>query len=406
MPSPDVAPDQLSGTIIKAWDTLTEVGQTSMTTLAVSVSVLLVLIVFERWIPAIPGGLVAVVGAIVVSSAFDLQAHGVAILGPVPGGLPSVELPEGVGWSEVRAIVPVAVSMFLVIIAQSAATSRAYAVRYRERFVENTDIVGLSAANIAAGLTGTFVVNGSPTKTEMVDEAHSHTQVAQLTTAVTVALVLLFLTGPLRYLPEAVLSAVVFYIGVKLVDVRGLRRIRALRRDEFRIAVATAITVVGVGVEQGIILAVVLSILVHLRRHYDVHDAVLTWSTGGDPVASAPTPGTVSEPGLVVYRFGVGVFFANASRLIDEATALVDVTDPPRWFVLDAEAMDDVDFTGGQTLAELAAQVKGRGVTFAVAAANDQVRGELDRFGVTAAIGEGHVFNTVEEARAAFRSSG
>ena len=109
--------------------------------------------------------------------------------------------------------------MFLVILAQSAATSRAYAVKYQERFVENDDLVGLSAANLAAGFSGTFVVNGSPTKTEMVDEAKSHTQVAQLTTAVVVAIVLLFLTKPLQYLPNAVLAAVVFLIGLKLVEV-------------------------------------------------------------------------------------------------------------------------------------------------------------------------------------------
>ena len=135
-----------------------------------------------------------------------------------------------------------AVSMFLVILAQSAATSRAYAVKYHERFVENNDLVGLGIANLAAGLSGTFVVNGSPTKTQMVDEAKSRTQVAQLTTAAVVAIVLLFLTKPLQYMPNAVLSAVVFLIGLKLVDIaehaRDLataqRRVRGRRRHRRR----------------------------------------------------------------------------------------------------------------------------------------------------------------------------
>src|SRR5262249_1603270 len=177
------------GTVIRFWDTLKEVGQTSGATLAVSLAVLATLIVFGRWIQAIPGGLVVVVGAIAVSWIFDLGSHGVATLGPVPSGLPPIGFPQGVTWSDTRGLLATAVSMFLVILAQSAATSRAYAVKYQERFVENDDLVGLTAANLAAGLSSAFVVNGSPTKTEMADEAKSHTQVAQLTTAVVVAVV-------------------------------------------------------------------------------------------------------------------------------------------------------------------------------------------------------------------------
>ena len=253
VPAPDVSADHVAGTLIKLWDTLGEIGQTSLATLAVSVAVLLTLVVFERWIKAIPGGLVAVVGAIIVSSVFDLKSHGVSTLGPVPSGLPHVGLPSGVSWNNVTALIGTSVSLVLVILAQSAATSRAYAVKYKDHFVENNDLVGLSAANLAAGLSSTFVVNGSPTKTEMVDEAKSHSQVAQLTTAVSVAVVLLFLTKPLQYLPNAVLSAVVFLIGIKLIDIRNMREIWRLRRDEFAIATATAIVVVCVGVEQGII---------------------------------------------------------------------------------------------------------------------------------------------------------
>ena len=198
------------------------------------------------------------------------------MLGSVPSGLPSIGLPSGVGWSEVVPLLATSASMVLVILAQSAATSRAYAIKYQDRFVENNDLVGLSVANVAAGLSGTFPVNGSPTKTEMADEAHSKTQVAMLTMAVTVGIVLLFLTKPLQYMPNAVLSAVVFLIGVKLVKIGGMNEIRRLRMDEFVIASVTAVVVVVVGVEQGIILAIVLSLLDHVRRHYDAPDAVIT----------------------------------------------------------------------------------------------------------------------------------
>ncbi|MET0476702.1 MAG: SulP family inorganic anion transporter [Actinomycetota bacterium] len=394
-----------SNDLIEFFKTLGHIGQASWSTALVSASVLAVLIVFERWIKAIPGGLVAVVGAIVASWALDLQTHGVSILGPVPSGLPSIGLPSGVSWHDAAQLLAAAVSMFLVILAQSAATSRAYAVKYNERFTENTDLVGLGLANLTAGLSGTFVVNGSPTKTEMVDEAKSHTQVAQLTTAVMVAIVLLFLTKPLQYLPNAVLSSVVFLIGVKLIAVRGMRAIYSLRPDEFWVALVTAIVVVVLGVEQGILLAIVLSLIVHVKRHFTPHDAVVRFDEHGHVRLAEPTPGTVTEPGLVIYRFPVGIFYANAVRLSEDAMRLVNVPDPPRWFVLHAEAIDDIDYTGAQTLLELADHLHQRGIVLAVAEASDDLRRELDRFGLTDKIGPDRYLDSLQDAREAFRNS-
>jgi high affinity sulfate transporter 1 len=404
VPAPHVTLGRTSGTLVKLWDTLKEVGQTSGATLAVSLTVIAILVVFGRWITAIPGGLVAVIGMIAASWIFDFQSHGVSTLGPVPSGLPHIGFPKGVSWSDAGGLLATSASMFLVILAQSAATSRAYAVRYRERFVEDDDLLGLSAANLAAGFSSTFAVNGSPTKTEMADEAHSHTQVAQLTTAAVVAIVLLFLTKPLQYLPNAVLAAVVFVIGIKLVDVAHMREIWGLRRDEFWVAATTTAVVVVVGVEQGIVLAVVLSLILHVRRHYAPHDTVVGWDAHGRVTMQPPIPGTVSEDGLVIYRFGVGLFYANAQRLSDEAIALVDIPDPPRWFVLQADAIDDVDYTGGKTLAELAEALTGRGITLAIAGASTQLRAELDRLGVTAQISSEHYFDGIEAARDAFRA--
>ncbi|HKE99796.1 MAG TPA: SulP family inorganic anion transporter [Actinomycetes bacterium] len=394
-----------SGNLIEFFKTLGHIGQASWQTVLVSACVLALLVVFERWVKTIPGGLVAVVGAIVASWALDLQAHHVSTLGPVPGGLPSIGLPSGLTYEDAVQLLPTAISMFLVVLAQSAATSRAYAVKYNERFQENTDLVGLGLANITAGLSGTFVVNGSPTKTEMVDEADSHTQVAQLTTAVVVALVLLFLTRPLQYMPNAVLSSVVFLIGVKLIAVRGMRAIYGLRRDEFWVALVTALVVIGLGVEQGIILAIVLSLLVHVKRHYAPHDAVVRWDEQGQRTLAEPVPGAVTEPGLIIYRFAVGIFYANAERLSEEVMSLVNVPDPPRWFVLHAEAIDDVDYTGAQTLLELAGQLQERGIIVAVAEASADVRRQLDRFGLTDKLGPDRYFDSLHATRDAFHNA-
>jgi sulfate permease, SulP family len=396
----------VSSTLIKFGETLGHVNEVSWETALVSAATLVVLVGFARWLKVVPGGLVAVVGMIALSWIFDFAAHDISVLGTVPSGLPHVGFPKGVTLEEAGRLMATAVSMFIVILAQSAATSRAYAVKYSESFEENTDLVGLGVANIAAGFTGTFVVNGSPTKTEIVDEAKSHTQVAQLTTAVVVAIVLLFLTVPLQYLPNCVLSSVVFLIGVKLVDVKGMREIYRLRQDEFWVALATAVVVVTIGVEEGVILAILLSLVLHVRRHYQTTDFVLARNAKGQFMTVAPEPGTSTEPGLVVYRFGGGIFYANAERLSDEMLGLVEGDQPPRWFVLDAAAIDDIDFTGGKTLAELADHFREHNIVLAFCEVDDRVRRQLDLFDVTSKIGPDHIYDTVADAVDAFHAAG
>jgi SulP family sulfate permease len=285
-------------TVAVLFSTLGNLDQTSMTTLAVSISVIVVILGFKFITKAIPGALVAVVGSIIVSWAFDLESHGVAVLGTVPSGLPSFGLPD-VSWSDIVSVLGVSASIFIVVLAQSAATSRAYAAKYDDAFSEDVDLIGLSGANVAAGLTGTFVVNGSPTKTQMVDGAGGTSQIAQLTTGAVVVIVLLFLTVPLQYLPSAVLASVVFIIGIELVDIAGMRKVLTARLDEFVVAAVTALAVVVVGVEQAIILAIVLSIVDHLRRSYRPPTAVLVESDGHVHAAAArsttPTPTTSSR---------------------------------------------------------------------------------------------------------------
>src|SRR5210317_305976 len=245
------------GTLEKIWNDIQQIEQVNLYALVTALAVLVVIVGSKKLSKKIPGALIAVIGAIAASWAFKLGDH-VHVLGAVPSGLPHIGLPEVKwSWELIGKLLPTAFAMFVVILAQSAATSRAYAARYNERFNENTDLAGLALANIGAGLSGTFVVNGSPTKTQMVDSAGGRSQLSLIITSVIVLLVLLFLTGPLAYMPEAVLSAVVFLIGVDLIDIQGLRRVFAQRQSEFWVALITALTVVLVGVEQGIILAIV-----------------------------------------------------------------------------------------------------------------------------------------------------
>jgi len=392
------------GPIEQIVNTFRDWGDFSRPTLAVSVAVLLVIVVGGRLLAKLPWALIAVVGAIVASAALDLSAHGVATLGTIPSGLPHFGLPH-VPASDLDDLAGTAVSIFVVVLAQSAATSRAYAAKYGDPFDENVDLVGLGAANLAAGLSGTFVVNGSPTKTEMVDSAGGRSQLAQVTTAAIVLVVLLFLTKPLSYMPDAVLAAVVFLIGVRLVDIRGMRLIRHRRPVEFWVALTTAAIVVFWGVEQGIILAIVLSIIAHLRHSYRPHDRVMVMTPAGLP-APAPLDGRAQlTPGLVVYRFGASVYYANASRLAAEISNLAEGADPPLvWLCLDALAIADIDFTASAVLQRLQSDLAKRDVALVLCNVHDEVRAELDRDGLTAQIGVEHIFSDVEAVVSAFRA--
>ena len=371
---------------------------------AVSAGVI-VIVLAARWVDRrIPGLLIAVIAAIIVSRTADLARRGVAVLGPVPRGLPHLQLPA-LGWHDAAGLLGAAASMFVVILAQSAATSRAYAAKYEEAFSEDTDLVGLGAANVAAAFSGTFVVNGSPTKTQIVDSAGGRSQLAQLTTAAVVLIVLLLLTGPLAYLPDAALAAVVFLIAIELIDVRGMRRILACRRHEFAIALLTTAAVVVLGVEEGIVLAVVASIVDHLRHSYHPINSVLVKSPAGHWQPAPVLPGARTEEGLVVYRFGTSLYYANAPRLIDDVMDLSAQGSPLRWIVLDGAAIGDVDYTAAAVLTRVIEHFRKRHIRIAFSAVFGPVREQLDRYGISAALGPGSYYDTPGEALEAFHTA-
>jgi high affinity sulfate transporter 1 len=383
-------------------------SETNLTTLCMALGVLAILVGFEVFAPRFPGALLAVIGMTAASAWLHWSQHGVGIVGEVPSGLPRLGLPD-VGWKDVSAVLPIALSCFIVILAQSAATSRAYAQRYRDLFNQNVDLVGLALANVAAGCSSTFVVNGSPTKTAMVDTGGGRSQVSHLTTAATVLLVLLFLTKPLSYLPNVVLTAIVFLIGVKLVDRRGLAELYQKTPREFALAAITAATVVLVGVEQGILLAVILSLLQHVRRSYQPHTAVILRDATDHWRMEEPVPGKMLEPGLVMFWFGSDLFYANAGSFAAKARQLVDESPSPvRWLVIDAGAITGIDFSGASALAELQEDLAKKGVVLALARLNPIAGGEaeqrLKRLGLIKLIGPDRIFSSRSACVEAYRT--
>src|SRR5262249_16239664 len=373
--------------------TFRRLPEMKLSSMLIALAVLATIVGSERLAPRFPGALLAVMGMIVGRAIFHWGAHGIELIGVVPGGLPRLSLPD-VTWSDAKSVVPLAVSCFIVILAQSAATSQAYAMRYRDRYSENVDLVGLSLANALAGCSSTFVVNGSPTKTALLDDAGGRSQVSHLTTAVVVLMVLLFFTRPLSFLPEAVLAAIVFIIGVKLVDYRGLRDIYRKKPKEFVVALAAAATVVLIGVREGIIVAVVLSLLDHVRRSYRPRMGVVLGGLPDHWRIETAVPGKMIEPGLVLFWFGSDLFYANAARFAETALRLVNESPSPvRWLVIDASAITGIDYTAGRALMDLQKDLAKANVVLAMARVQPGFHLSLEHMGLIKLIGTAGLFD-------------
>jgi sulfate permease, SulP family len=390
-------------TLAQGWEISHELPKSNLPTLALSMLVAGSILLGRRVVPRVPFSLFAVLGTIAASAAFHFADQGIAVIGPVPGGLPALGLPE-VSWMEALTLLPVAASCFVMIIAQSAATSRAFAQQYHERVDGDADILGLSAANAAAAASGAFVVNGSPTQTAMADRAGARSQIAQLVFAGVVLLVLLFLTGPLQYLPRCVLASIVFTIAAGMIDVAGLLAIRRASPGEFYLAIGTAVSVVAIGVEQGILLAIALSLFRHVRQSYSPHTTMLVPNASGRWAPVSAVPGQETEPGLIVYRFNSDLFYANANRFIDEVHGLVEHAPTPiRCFIVDAGTITDIDYSAAQSIRDLLDDLSRRSVRVVFARVSPYLRSDMDRHRITEAVGEARVFTTLHEAIAVAR---
>jgi sulfate permease, SulP family len=375
---------QGDGTLRRFWSTVQQWPSAHAADAAIGIGVIALILLVRKWAPRFPVALLAVLAALGLSWWLDLPHHGVAVVGALQGGLPGFTWPAlQADWGRIGQLAPAAVAMSIVILAQSAATSRAYAWKYDEPFDEDADLVGLGLANLGAALTGTFVVNGSPTKTEMVDAAGGRSQLAHLAMSVVVLLVLLFFTAPIAWLPEAALSGVVFVIGIDLVHLRDLRSIHAVRPSEFWVAVITAVAVLVLGVEHAIMLAMLLSLIDHTRRGYRPHNTVLARGEHGQakplPVASARE----YAPGLMIYRFNHAMYYANVEALAHEVNALLAAARPPlRWFVLDMDAVDDVDYSAAAALTALRKTTEQAHVQLKFLRLSPSVADELRRYGL------------------------
>ncbi len=374
-------------------------------TAGISAGMVLLLVAGRRFLPRLPVPMLAVIGSVIASRTLYLDTQGVATIGPVAGGLPDFHIPL-IGWNRTLALLPVAASCVFVIIAQSIATSRSFAGMFHEKIDANADILGLSAANLAAAVSGAFTVNGSPTQTAMAMRSGARSQLAQVTFAVVALGVLLFLTGPLEYLPRCVLAAIVFLVAIDMIDVRTVRAIRTESPGEFRLALVTAAAVVGIGVQQGIFLAIALSLFRHVRHSYEPHTMLLHEDPGMHAIEAGPVvPGQETAPGLVAYRFSADLFYANSARFSDDIMTLVDhAPDPVRCIVIDASAMTDIDYSAAAVVRDLLHGLEERGLSVYFGRVSSYLLADMKRHRITTVVPPGNIYPTLHRALDAARA--
>ena len=378
---------------------LSELSTTSAATVAVSALSLIVLLALRRFVPRVPGPLVVVIGGIAASALLSLESHGVATVGEIPAGLPQLSVPETI-LQDVLALLPRAGGIFAVGFADGVLTARSFAGRRGQYVSANQELVALGAANAAAGLTQAFPVGASGSRTAVNDQMGGRTQLVGLFSAITIAVVLLFLTAPVALLPKACLGAVIVVAAIGLISHADWRGLAQVGRSQVLIAAVTMAGVLAVGVLKALVVAVALSILDIVVRSAKPHDAVLGWVERLGRYGDASLhPSARLTPGVVVYRLDDKLVFANSryftARVLEAVAAARTTT---RWIVFDAEGVPDIDASGIEALELLIAQLQRSDIAFAVARLKTPLQVLFDRSGLTTTIGHENFHPNVEGA--------
>jgi high affinity sulfate transporter 1 len=378
-------------------------GETIAAALAVGAGALVLILVLQKAMPKVPAVLVAVVLSILAVSLFDLTASGVSVVGPLPSGFPPFTIPD-VSFSDLSLLLAGAFGIVFVALADTISTASSFAARAGDRVRGNQEMIGIGAANVAAGLFQGFPVSTSGSRTAVAEQAGAKTQVAGLVGAGAIVLILVAVPGLLKNLPQPALAAVVIAASLSLADVQGVARLRKQRKTEAWLALAAFLAVTLLGVLPGIAIAVGLSILNVFRRTWWPYQAILgdTPDLPGFHDVSGH-PDATTTPGLVLFRFDAPLIFANARTFREQIHELAEGSGV-RWIVIAAEPITDVDTTAADMLEELDAWLNARGISLAFAEMKDPVREKIARYELTRTIDPTHFYPTIRAAVKAFNS--
>jgi high affinity sulfate transporter 1 len=369
----------------------------------VGIAGIAVILVLQRWLPKLPAVLIMVVLAIAATTVFSLADHGVSLVGVLPKGFPPLTIPH-VRLSDLGPLFAGALGIALVSLADTISTASAFAARTGQEINGNQEMIGIGAANLAAGLFQGFPVSTSGSRTAVAERSGARTQFTGVTGAVLIILMIVLVPGLFRNLPNPALAAVVITASLSLADIPGTVRLWRQRKEECLLSIAAFLGVALLGVLPGIAIAVGLSILAVFRRAWWPYDTELGRVEGLPGYHDTHLhPETEHLPGLVIYRFDAPLFFANAKTFRDEVRRMARADPPPRWILIAAEPVTDVDTTASDVLEDLDEALNAQGISLVFAELKDPVREKIERYGLTRTIDPRHFFPTIEAAVTAFQ---
>ena len=379
-------------------------GESVRAAAAIGIGALMLILVFQRFAPKLPAVLIAVVAAIIAATVFSLQAKGVVLVGVLPQGLPSFTIPK-VGWSYVAPLVGGALGISLVALADTISTSSAFADRRGEEVDGNREMVGLGAANLAAGLFQGFPVSTSGSRTAVAEQSGSKTQVTGLVGAMVITVMLMLVPGLLQELPQPTLAAVVIAASLSLADIPATRRLWSQSRTEFILSIGAFAGVVLLGVLLGIAVAIALSVANVFRRAWWPYQATLGRRPGVKGYHDiARHPDAEQLPGCTIFRFDAPLIFANSRTFRDQIRGIAVASPSPGWIIVAAEPLTDVDITACDMLEDLVQALDRQGVTLVFAEMKGPVKEKARQFGLGTTIPDDRFFPTLGTAVAAWKA--
>ena len=379
------------------------IPRANLWSVAIGVSAFLIVRLMKRYAPKIPGALVALVLLTVVVAYFDLAAKGVGVLGAMPSGPPALTLPA-IPLADYLRLLPGALAVVAILLCEGLLLVRSYSAKHGDKADGDQMLFAYGVANLAAGFTGSLVTGNSPSRSAAMESSGARSQLPSLVAAGTIAVVMLFFTDVLAYLPNAALAGIVANAVLSLIEVHELRELWRMRRSDFWIAAVCLLGVLVVGPLRAVLIAFLLSTIDVIRRASSPDTSVLLEAPDGSYFAPEGVDGGRSTSGLVIYRFGAPLYFANATLFLDEIEQLVArAPSPLRWLVLDAEAMTDIDTTGADALRQAITILAERDVTFAISRADQAFRSWLEKYDLMELIDRRHFYPTNRHAAAAFR---
>ncbi len=377
-------------------------GKTVGAAAAIGLLSLALILGLGRWRPRVPGVLVAVVVAIGASSAFNLGDHGVSLVGTLPSGFPPLTFPSPV--SDLPLLFAAAIGITLVALTDTISTASSFAARTGQEVNGDGEMIGIGAANVAAGFFQGFPVSTSGSRTAVAEQSGAKTQLTGVVGAGVIVLMLVLVPGLLRSLPNPTLAAVVIAASLSLADIPGTVRLWRQRRVEFMLSVTAFLGVALLGVLAGIAVAVALSILNVFRRAWWPYQTTLGRVPGMPGHHDrAQHPEAEELPGMVILRFDAPLFFANARTFREQIRRLASAEPRPEWIVIAAEPITDVDTTAADMLADLDEELNAAGISLVFAELKDPVRAKLERYELIGPLDPTHFFPTIDAAVEAFR---